>query len=183
MENLDALRSALPEEAKDLKLNIQAVLRPGNLTEAQAWGCALSSAFFLKDIDLAAAVLDDATSAGVSPETVSDAKAAAAIMGMNTVYYRFKHMMLHEGGPDGSGKDTYESMPAQLRMNRMAKVATTKADFELFSLACAAVEGCAMCLREHEKAVLAGGLTEAAVHDAVRIAATINGFSIGILLG
>ena len=176
MDQINELRSTLPDEAKDLKLNIQGVLRPDALTEHQAWGCALASAFFIKDLDLAAAVGEDAAAAGVPDATLEDARAAAAIMGMNTVYYRFKHMMKHH-------KDGYENLPAQLRMNRMAKVASTKQDFELFSMSCAALAGCELCITMHEKSILHEGGSEAAVHDAVRVAAAVNGFSVALTLG
>ena len=176
MDQLNELRSSLPEEAKDLKLNIQGVLRPEALTEHQAWGCALASACFIKDLDVAAAVAEDAAAAGVPADTLEDARAAAAIMGMNTVYYRFKHMIK-------AHKDAYENLPAKLRMNRMARVASTKQDFELFSMSCAALAGCELCITMHEQSILAEGGSEAAVHDAVRVAAAVNGFSIALNLG
>jgi alkyl hydroperoxide reductase subunit D len=86
-------------------------------------------------------------------------------MAMNNVYYRFRHMV---------GKAAYGQKPARLRMNRLAKPATTKADLELFSLAASAINGCEICVQAHEKAVLEAGLTEDNVHDAVRIAAVIH---------
>ena len=103
-------------------------------------------------------------------------KAAAAIMGMNTVYYRFRHMIAHTN-------DKYASMNPQLRMSRMAAVASDKATFELMSMGCAALAGCEMCLASHEKTLLGHGLTEDHVHDAVRIAAVISGFSIAMTVG
>ena len=86
-------------------------------------------------------------------------------MGMNNVYYRFRHMI---------GKEAYQK-PARLRMKRIAKPATNKTDFELFCLAVSAINGCETCVVSHEKTVLEGGLTEDNVHDAVRIAATVHG--------
>jgi alkyl hydroperoxide reductase subunit D len=59
-------------------------------------------------------------------------------------------------------------------MNRIGKVATNKADFELYSLAVSAINNCEMCVRSHEKVVTDHGISEDAVHDAVRIAATVN---------
>jgi alkyl hydroperoxide reductase subunit D len=97
---------------------------------------------------------------------VDDAKAVAALMAMNNVYYRFRHMV---------GKESYSTLPARLRMNRLGQPKTSKADFELASLAVSALNGCEQCIRSHERAVLAQGLSEAHVHDAVRIAATIAG--------
>jgi alkyl hydroperoxide reductase subunit D len=92
-------------------------------------------------------------------------------MAMNNVYYRFRHMI---------GKPSYGTMPARLRMNRLAQPVTSKVDFELFSLAVSAINGCEMCLQAHERAVLEGGLDETHVHDAVRIAATIQASAVAL---
>src|SRR5207248_9407332 len=94
-------------------------------------------------------------------------------MAMNNVFYRFRHMV---------AKESYTQKPARLRMQRIAKPTTNKADFELFCLAVSAINGCEMCIRSHEEAVIAGGLAEDQVHDAVRIAATINAASVAIEL-
>jgi alkyl hydroperoxide reductase subunit D len=110
-----------------------------------------------------AVLLDAATKIGDA--ALDDAKAAAALMAMNNVYYRFRHIV---------GKESYTSRPARLRMNRMANPQTSKATFELACLAVSAMNGCEVCVRSHERAVLEGGLTEEHVHDAVRIAATIR---------
>ncbi len=108
----------------------------------------------------------------MSEDIIDDAKAAASIMSMNTIYYRFKDIM----GSDSS----YSSMPAQLRMSRMGKPATTKANFELFSLSVAALAGCHMCVKAHEKSIRDHGLTEHDAHDSVRIAAVIKSASVTI---
>jgi alkyl hydroperoxide reductase subunit D len=104
---------------------------------------------------------------------VDDAMAAAALMAMNNVYYRFRHMI---------GKSSYSQMPARLRMQRIAKPLTNKPDFELFCLAVSAINGCEMCMRSHEEVVLQGGLSEDQVHDAIRVAATINAASVALEL-
>jgi alkyl hydroperoxide reductase subunit D len=102
---------------------------------------------------------------------VEDALAAAALMAMNNVYYRFRHMI---------GQPSYASKPARLRMNRMVQPLTNKTDFELVSLAVSAINGCEACIRAHEQVVIEGGLTEDAVNDAVRIAATVNAAAVAL---
>jgi alkyl hydroperoxide reductase subunit D len=77
------------------------------------------------------------------------------------------------------GKESYEARSARLRMGRMAQPATSKADFELMSLACAALAGCEVCIRSHEASLLHLGLSEDACHDAVRIAAVVNAAACG----
>jgi len=174
---LDALRETLPEEFKDTKLNLSSVLAGENLSDAQAWGVALASAWFLRAPKLASALeLDVEAGLGeTAAAVISDAKAAAGLMAMNTVYYRFRHMI-----GNASGKESYSARPPRLRMQRMAKPATTAAEFELMSLACAALAGCEFCLGNHEAKIVGEGVSEEACHDAVRIAAVIAAAACGI---
>lgn len=170
MGALDAIRDAIPDVAKDLRINLGNVLEAGTLSPAQVWGTAVACAIAARNPQLRQAVLEDAA-AQVGPEVLADAKAAAALMGMNNIYYRFRHMI---------GKEEYGTKPARLRMQRIAQPATNKADFELFCLAVSAVNGCESCIRSHEKVVLEGGLTLDHVNDAVRIAATLHGVAVAL---
>jgi alkyl hydroperoxide reductase subunit D len=173
MSAVEAVREQLPEAAKDIRLNLQTVLQPSALTAAQRWGVAVASAIAARNPQLRDAILADAR-AEVDATVVDDAAAAAVLMGMNNVYYRFRHMV---------GKESYSSLPARLRMNRIAKPATNKADFELFCLAVSAINGCEMCIRSHEAVVVAGGITEEQVNDAVRIASVIHAAAVGLEAG
>ncbi len=170
MSALNELRDAIPEPASDLRLNLQSVMAEGSLTPAQRWGVAVTAAVASRNARLRLAVLADARAA-VAATVVDDAIAAAALMGMNNVYYRFRHLV---------EKPSYADRPARLRMNRLARPAGSKIDFELFALAASAVNGCGTCMQAHEKVVLAGGLSEEQVHDAVRIAATIFGAAVAL---
>jgi lipoyl-dependent peroxiredoxin subunit D len=172
MSTLESLRDSFPEAAKDIKLNLQSVLQPGALSPAQRWGVAIASAIAARNPELRDAVVA-AARAEVDAPVVEDAMAAAALMAMNNVYYRFRHMV---------GKPSYSDKPARLRMNRLVKPATNKTDFELFSLAVSAINGCEMCIQSHEKVVIEGGLSEDQVHDAVRIAATIHAAAVALEL-
>ncbi|HET8774344.1 MAG TPA: carboxymuconolactone decarboxylase family protein [Thermoanaerobaculia bacterium] len=174
--SVEALRSTIPDVAKDIKLNLQSVLQPGALTPAQRWGVAIASAVAARNASLRDALIADAgaeVGAEVADNVVDDAVAAAALMAMNNVYYRFRHLV---------GKPSYSQMPARLRMQRIAKPLTNKADFELFCLAVSAINGCEMCIRSHEEVVLKGGLSEEQVHDAVRVAATVNAAALSLEL-
>jgi alkyl hydroperoxide reductase subunit D len=172
MEALRELTGFFPEATKDLKLNLQSVLGESSLSEGQRWLVALACALSKGDHALARAVVAAAGPAA-SEALVDDARAAASLMAMNNVYYRFRHMV---------GKQSYSSLPARLRMNRLGQPRTSKADFELAALAVSALNGCEQCIRSHEQAVLGHGLTEAQVHDAVRIAAVIAGASTALSL-
>lgn len=173
MNALELLRASLPEEAKDIKLNLSAVLTgPSTLTPAQRWGIVVACAAATRNAELRDAALADAA-AHVDEKVIADGKAAAIVMAMNNVFYRFRHMV---------GKESYAQKPARLRMNRLAQPATNKVDFELFCLAVSAINACELCIGAHEKVVVEGGLTEDHVHEAVRIAATLQATAVALEL-
>jgi alkyl hydroperoxide reductase subunit D len=171
---LDKLSETLPDELKDIRLNLSSVLTGEHLEPSQALGIALACGFFVRSEEFVSALQRDLNDAlgNDSEPIISDARAAGGIMAMNTVYYRFRHMI---------GKESYSARPARLRMNRMNQPTTTKADFELMSLGCAALAGCEMCLKSHESSLLQLNLSEEACHDAIRIAAVVNATVVGII--
>src|SRR5450755_2473660 len=93
MNSLEELRETFPHAARDIKINLQNVLVPATLNEAQVWGVAVACAQATRNTRLAAAVLADAKAHGVSDEVIEDARAAAILMAMNNVFYRFRHVV------------------------------------------------------------------------------------------
>jgi lipoyl-dependent peroxiredoxin subunit D len=162
--SLDKIRDSLPDYAKDLKLNLSALMNDTVLTEQQRWGALLATALAARNPTLIAAISADAK-AHLSPQAVNAAKAAAAIMAMNNIYYRFTHLA---SNPD------YATMPARLRMNVIANPGVEKADFELWSLAVSAINGCGTCIDAHDQVLRQAGVTPEAVQQAVRIASVIH---------
>jgi lipoyl-dependent peroxiredoxin subunit D len=164
------ITASLPTAAKDIALNLEALFRSGSLSAAQRWGVAVASAIASRNLPFRDAILAEARRE-VDPAVLDDAAAAAALMSMTNIYYRFRHLI---------GKPGYSERPARLRMNRLAKPTTSKIDLELFCLAVSAINGCETCLRAHEKVVLEGGLSEDQVHDAVRIAAVVHAAAVAL---
>jgi lipoyl-dependent peroxiredoxin subunit D len=171
MPQIDALREAFGEPAKDMKLNLGAIGSSDFLDEEQLWGVALASVYFLGEPKLLAALTADAKAGGASEAIFEDAKAAAVLMGMNTIYYRFRHLV---------GKEVYSTKAARLRMTWMSRPKTSKPTFELMSIAIAVLEGCEACVKNHEASILSHGLGDDHVHDAVRIAAILKGAVVAI---
>jgi lipoyl-dependent peroxiredoxin subunit D len=167
---LELLRAQIPEPARDIRLNLQSVLAPGALSPAQRWGVAVASAAASRNPRLQAAVIADAR-AEVDAAVIDDALAAAALMAMNNVFYRFRHLVCNP---------SYLDKPARLRMNRIAKPAASKLDFELCCLAASAIGGCGTCMESHEKVVVGGGLSEEQVLEAIRIAASVHGAAVAL---
>jgi alkyl hydroperoxide reductase subunit D len=92
MSQLEAVRERIPEASKDIRLNVQTVMQQSSLSSAQKWGVAVASAIAARNPELRDAVLADAV-LEVEPAVIDDAAAAAALMAMNNVYYRFRHFM------------------------------------------------------------------------------------------
>jgi alkyl hydroperoxide reductase subunit D len=167
MTTLDTIRDSIPDYGRDLKLNLGSVLAttgaPG-LNDKQIWAVALASAIasrntsFTRDIEVLAAPYLDAA-------YLNAARAAAAIMGMNNIYYRFLHLV---EDPE------YAQMPARLRMNVIGNPGIDKQDFELIALAVSAINGCGTCVASHEKQLRKHGMGREAVQSAVRIASTLH---------
>ncbi len=166
--SLDALRESLPAYAKDLSLNLSTLANETTLTDQQKWGAFVASAHGVGVPEVVRAVEAAARDAGLSGEAFEAAKAAAAIMGMNNVYYRALHLI---------SNGEYKTMPARLRMNVLANPGVEKADFELWSFAVSAINGCGMCLDSHEAELKKHAVPSASVQTALRIAATVNAVS------
>lgn len=162
--SLETLKDHLPDYAKDIRLNLSSLVRETALDDQKKYGCFLASAWAAGNDTLIRAVLGE-VEGKLSPEAVSAAKAAAAVMGMNNVYYRFVHL--------ASSKD-YKTLPARLRMNVIANPGVDKADFELWSLAVSAINGCGMCIDAHEAELKQHGVTSDQIQAAVRIASVVS---------
>ncbi|MEM6355206.1 MAG: carboxymuconolactone decarboxylase family protein [Pseudomonadota bacterium] len=162
--SIEQLRSAFPDYAKDIKLNLSTIARDETLGSERLWGCLFASALATRNPVLIREMGAEAERQ-MSAGALSAAKAAAALMAMNNIYYRATHMMTQ--------KD-YAGLPAKLRMNVMASPGTAKADFELFCLAVSAVNGCGMCLDAHEATLRAEGVSHAEIQTALRVAAIVN---------
>jgi alkyl hydroperoxide reductase subunit D len=164
---LEQLLERCPDYARDLKLNLGSVLQQSELTQQQAWGTAVCSAIAARNPKLLDAILLEAAQ-HVNEQALFAAKAAAAVMGMNNIFYRFRHL---------SGNEKYSALPARLRMQVIRNHGSDPVDFELWCLAVSAIYGCGVCVSAHEKVLREKGVSEETILAAVRIAATIHGLA------
>ena len=168
---LSDLRNQLPEYAKDLKLNLDSVLSDGGspgLDGRQIRAIALASAIASRNTALAQAI-ESLAAEQLSPEEITGAKAAAAIMAMNNIYYRATHLIEN---------DEYSQLRMGLRMNVMANSGLDKIGFELASLAVSAINGCGMCMASHEKTIRKHEVGAQGVQSALRIAAVVHAVAV-----
>jgi alkyl hydroperoxide reductase subunit D len=163
--SLDAILDTLPDYAKDLKLNYSSLVRNNTeLTAQQLWGTVVASAIATRNAGLTAAAFAEG-SKHLTPTALEAAKASAAIMGMNNIFYRFHHL---------SSNEKYSTLPARLRMNVLRTHGADPVDFELWSLAVSAINGCGKCVDAHEKVVREKGASEELILAVVRVASVIH---------
>ncbi|MBB2911701.1 alkyl hydroperoxide reductase subunit D [Streptosporangium becharense] len=162
--SIDNLKGALPDFAKDIKLNLGSLITTSSLSEQQLWGTLLACATATKSPWVITEI--SAEAAGIlSAEAFKAARAAAAIMAMNNVYYRSMHLI---------GDETYATMPAKLRMSIIGNPGVDKTDFELWSLAVSAIGGCGRCLESHEQVLRQAGMPREQIQEGIKIAAVVN---------
>jgi len=173
---LSELRNALPDYAKDLKLNLDSVLSQAGavgLEDHQVRAIALASAIAARHAPLVAAI-EAYANEQLSPEQMHGAKAASAMMAMNNIYYRATHL-IHN--------DEYGKLRTGLRMNVIANSGLDKVTFELACLAVSAINGCGACLDSHERVIRDHDVSAQGVQSALKIAAVVHAVAVTLEQG
>ena len=165
MSWVNQLKEAIPEWAKDAKLNLDSVLNRSSLDTTEAEACALAAAF---------ATGNDKMWTWIQSQMGNKTEATAAViaavtMSQNNVWYPFVEMAADE---------QLKGLPAQLRMNAIATHGgTTKARFEAYSLAASIVGKCHFCVRAHYDTLKKEGYSVEQLRDIGRIAAVMTAVS------
>jgi len=163
--------AVLPQQqsaiARDLRLNLKRLLGEGALAPDESAAALLAVATSVGDERLSAYARHQLEALEFTPAQIEEAAESAAIMGMLNVYYRFRHML---GNDDEYSK-------AGLRMTALARPALGKERFEMLAFAVSVLNGCASCIRSHEQALRAAGLSADKVHDLARLAAVVKGLN------
>ena len=160
MSFIESVKGALPDYAKDTKLNLDAVLLRSTLDTDVAMGCAVAALAATGNGKILSVILADA------PVHADAAMTAASIMAQNNIFYPFVEM---------ANDPALKGLPAQLRMNAIASHGgTTKSNFEAFSLAASIVGKCEFCVKAHYDGLKELGYTVEQLRDIGRIAAVMN---------
>jgi alkyl hydroperoxide reductase subunit D len=168
--SLDALKSAVPDYAKDLRLNLGSVIGDSDLSAQRLWGTVLATAIASRSPIVLRELAPDAK-ANLTPEAYTAAKTAAALMAMNNVFHRTRHLL---------SDDEYGNLRAGLRMNVIGNRGVDKVDFELWSFAVSAINACGLCLDSHEQVLRKAGIDREVIQEAFKIASVIH--AVGVTL-
>ena len=169
MEFLNALKERVPDYAKDIRLNLDAVIGRSSLDPADALGAALAAAYAAKSKPIVDAIRG---SGQLSDVDTTAALSAAALMGMNNVWYPYVEMAKDED---------LRTQRAELRMNAYATHGgVDKKRFELYALSASIVGKCHFCVASHYKMLKENGMTAQQLRDVGRIAAVVTAAALAL---
>ena len=168
--SIETLKDSIPDFAKDVRLNLTSMASDETLEPQAKYGLFLACAIATRN-PVVIATMEGLATDNLTPAALAAAKAAASVMAMNNIYYRFVHL--------ASNKE-YATMPARLRMNVIGNPGVDKADFELWSLAVSAINGCGACIDSHEKVLRDGGVPADQIHAALRYAAIVQSTAVAL---
>lgn len=161
MDFLQQLKDRIPDFAKDIRLNLDAVVARSSLAPEDATAVALAAAFAARSRPLI-----DAFSAATPEAERQAALTAAALMGMNNVWYPFVEM---------ADDADLKTMRPELRMNAYASHGgVSKLKFEAYALSASIVGKCHFCVKSHHDLLKAEGMSMQQLRDVGRIAAVVN---------
>ena len=162
---VETVKESIPDHAKDIKLNLDSIMKNHGLEPVDAHACAYAAAIAASNGGLAFEIEMN------SPLFLNDAereatKAAAALMGMNNIWYPFVEMT---GDPELKG------LPPGLRMNVYANHGgVSKKKFEMYALAASIVGKCHFCVKAHYDILKKEGMTVQQLQAVGKIAAIVN---------
>jgi alkyl hydroperoxide reductase subunit D len=167
MEFLTSLKERMPEYAKDIRLNLDGVIARSSLAPEDALGVALAAAVAARSQPLV-----EAFKAAAPAAEAQAALTAAALMGMNNVWYPFVEM---------AGDEDLRNLRAELRMNAYATSGgVEKKKFEAYALAASIIGKCHFCVKSHYELLKKEGLTTQQLRDIGRIAAVVNAAALAL---
>ena len=166
--NFEVILNGIPAYAKDIKLNLSSmVTNHSALTDSQFVGSVLVAAIASKNSGLTK-FINQAIAENLQEKELDAVRAAAAIMGMTNIYYRFTDLV---------DDPSYATMPAGLRMNILRDPGVDKLDFEMWSLIASIIGGCHKCVSSHEQQLIKHGVSKETVQLLAKIAAVIHSLS------
>ena len=171
IDSMETLVQGESRYVRDLRINLKTALSSDHLEQKELLLLALAIAVNEKNDVLKAVFSDKARESGADESEIAETIACASLLATNNVFYRFKHFIQ-------DSNENYQSLPARIKMNIMARPVLGKEFFELMSLAVSAVNGCETCVKSHEASVRNLGASEARIFDAIRLASVVRGASL-----
>ena len=167
--HLDKLAESDSRYLKDLRINTGNAFNSPNINKKECYLLALSVAYNEKNLVLSSCFEKLAEANGATVAEIAETAACTSLLNANNVFYRFRHYV---------EKESYNAMPAGIKMSVMGNPVLGKEFFELMSLVVSALNGCEMCVKSHEESVKNHGATESRIFDAIRLGSLLKSLSV-----
>lgn len=162
---VQSVKDSIPDNAKDIKLNVDAVINRSGLDPVDTHAIAYVSALASGNGGLALQIEMNGPLFRAEAEREA-AKTAASLMGQNNIWYPFVEM---------AGDEGMKGLPAGLRMNAYATHGgVSKKKFEMYSLAASIIGKCHFCVKAHYDTLKKEGMTTQELMAVGRIAAVVH---------
>ena len=163
--DFDQLRDAIPDYAKDIKLNLSSLISNSEYEDELVYGCAYASSLSLGNESLIT-VFENECKERFDSYFVDSIKSTVVIMTLNNVWYKYR---------DAMPSNEMKMAPQKMRVNVMAKHAgLDKILFESISLCVSAINGCTFCVKAHSEILLKNDNTKECIFNIGRIASVIS---------
>ena len=154
---------------RDLRTNVTNALQAVTLVKKEAFLLAFGAAVNEKHTILQKAFETLSRSEGATDEEIAEVGSCTSLVNANNVYYRFTETLSNE---------YYDSAPSGIRTNILSNTILGKEFSELLSLVISALNGCQMCLRNHERVLTGHGTNKQRILDAVRVGSVIRSLAV-----
>lgn len=151
---------------KDVNSNVTALFsQPHYLKKKEVYLIALAIAVNDRCALLQESLTRLAKKEQTSDDEIAEIIAIAAIMSTNNVYHNFRDFL---------DKDSYNKIPAGIKMSSVLNPVLGKELYELICIAVSTVNGCRQCVQHHERAIVQLGTSESRIFEAVKLASVIR---------
>jgi alkyl hydroperoxide reductase subunit D len=141
-------------------VTLHEALHQPDLSPLQAWTVAAACSLARPSHSILAEAV-----AHLAPAQLTSARAAARLMAMTNVLFRFRDLV---------GQEEYSQLPARLNLSARRTHGGDPGAFELACIAVSALNACQVCIRHHEQQARDLGLPPATILAAVRLAAVLQ---------
>jgi len=161
---IDEIKNSIPEHASDIADSLDLVFNDNELDEIDAHACALASAISAGNGELAFEISMNGPLLGSAEREA--AKTAAALMGMNNVYYSFS---------DSEAGHEIKSLAPNLKTDSYGAFGgVSEKQFEMYCLACSIANRSDYCVKLHSQALKGLGLNTVQLQSIARIVAVVS---------
>mgnify|MGYP001238141314 CR=1 FL=1 len=168
MTTIKDLKNAIPEFAKDIKLNFSSLIMNSDYDEELVYGCAYASTLTIGNDEIIK-VFHNECEKRFGLKFIESIKSTVIIMTLNNQWYKYRDSM-----PTAEMKIASQKM----RVNIMATGAgLDKTLFESISLCISAINGCSFCVKAHSNLLLDNKMNKEYVLNIGRISSVISAIS------